>query len=163
MTVPADNDDKWLHRLILDCELTDDKQVHPAAWERFRPDRRVPQFTYVLSGTSWKLGREIFLASAATAVDGAKLQRDRGNPNRIHYRGLIYQVVQRIRRNAGALALDVHIVGTGTNDPAHAILVTTAQLKERDGSMSPEVVMQLNQLFCIALANSPEERKALGP
>ena len=160
MTVPADNDDKWLHRLILDCELTADNEIHPAAWERFKADKRVPQFAYVLSGTSWKLGSKTFLTSAAAVV--AELKRGR-NPDRYKYCGLIYQSVQKIRQNAVALLLDVHIADIDPNDPAHAILVTAAQLKEKDGSISPDVAKQLNQLFCLALPNSPEEHQALGP
>lgn len=161
MTTAADNDDRWLHRLIFDFELTDDQKVHPAAWERFRPNEKVPQCRYVLSGTSWKLGRRTFLTSAAAVV--TKINQRRTSVTKAGYRGLIYQFVYKVRRNCGALALDVRVVGNDLHDPAHAILVTTAELKEQDGSISPDVAEQLNQLFCLALANSPEERQALGP
>jgi|SRR5579863_2438962 len=156
MTAPADDDDKWLHRLIFDVELTEDNQIHPAAWERFKPDRRVPQWTYVLSGTSWKLGRATFLDSVEAVIATINAH----HPNLAAYRGLIYQVVQQVRQHSASLALDVHIV-QDPNDPSHEILVSTAQLKSDDGSISPDVATQLNQLFNLALAGSVAEQQEL--
>lgn len=158
MTVPADIDDKWLHRLILEVELTEDNQIHPAAWERFKPSARVPQWSYVLSGTSSKLGNNNFMHNANNAV--ARYNRNRAPADYAAYRGLIYQLVQNIRQSSGALQLDVYIV-EDRRDPSHAILVTTTQIKTEDGSVSPDVAMKLNKLFILALPGTPEENHAL--
>ena len=103
MTVAADNDDKWLRRLIFEVEVTEDNQIHPAAWERLKYDARVPQWTYVLSGTSWKLGKGIFLTAAAELV--AQRNQNRTPDNQLAYRGLIYQVVEEIRQKSGPLEI----------------------------------------------------------
>lgn len=158
MTLAADGDDRWLHRLIFEVELTEDQKIHPAAWERFKPAARLPQWTYVLSGTSWKLGKESFLRNVAAVVDNYNLNRHPAD--HAAYRGLIHQVVQHIRDNGTTLGLDVQIV-QDPQDPAHSILVTTVELKNKVGSVSPEIATQLNQLFVLELAGSPEENQLL--
>jgi len=158
MTVPADDDDRWLHRLIFDVELTEDNKIHPAAWERFRSIPRLPQWKYVLSGTSWKIGKKEFLANATNIVNF--LNKKRTVADQIAYRGLIYQTVQHVRDNSGNLNLDVHIV-QDPRDPSHAILVTTAALKNKTDSISPEIATQLNQLFILVIAGSHDEQQVL--
>lgn len=158
MPKPADDDDKWLHRFIFKDELTEDGKVHPQAWERFDVAPKLPAWRYVLSGTSWKKGKNDFIDKAREAIERLPAKvRQRTNAA---YLGFIYQTVENIRAQGGVLGLEVIDI-EDQQYPAHFVLVTNTEIRPDRGTISPEVSDQLNQIFTLVLHGSQAEAELL--